>query len=96
MKKIPPVWNFIKNKGKWTHELNNKFLFYMLSTYGLPAEMTCEEINNYTPKERVNSIFKDWVSFTKRENISVEELDSIRENNLKNKEEFMGLISKTV
>jgi len=89
MNKIPPIYTFYKEDGKWKHKLNAEFPAYMFQTCGFPFEMTLEELQKTTLQQRLIRMKDDWVTFCKENNISEQELNEIKESNEINKDELI-------
>lgn len=84
-------FTFKKVDGKWKAEISGKFAFEMFSVYGIPIEMTLEEIGSWTPLEKLSALVESWQIFAKQNDIN---LDEVRTENLKDKDEKIAMYDK--
>ena len=84
-------FTFEQVEGKWIPEINQHFLFEMYTVYGIPPEISIDEIKSWTPQERLIAAIKSWGVFSKNNNIDV---DKFRKELYENKDSVIDEIEK--
>jgi len=65
-------FTFEKKDGKWINRWDGRWFFELYQTYGLPLEMSIEEVKSFTPKQIENMKVRSWIKFAEENNVDVE------------------------